>query len=101
MKIITKTVIAISSLLYFSSAFSAGYKDLSTAPCEPSPFGTYCKIHPKIKPQRGYQQFTHCGRAYVAINARQRHVLNAYLKENKNVILRFKIDDEFIDAPCF
>ncbi len=30
-------------------------------PCEPSPFGTYCNVHPKALPYRKYKTPVSCG----------------------------------------
>lgn len=71
------------------------------APCDPSPFGTYCELKVKVKPTKKFKDYAYCGRTYVAITPKQREVLNAYLKEQINMIVRFKMDGEFINAPCF
>jgi hypothetical protein len=71
------------------------------APCHPSPFGTFCELQVKVKPTPKFKDYAYCGRTYVAITPRQRQVLNAYLIEQKNMVVRFKLDGEFINAPCF
>lgn len=71
-----------------------------TYPCRATSLGTYCDIHPKSKPTKKYNHIAYCGRAHVAITAKQRKVLDAYLRSNNNMILRVKVDDEFIEAPC-
>jgi hypothetical protein len=86
-------------MLLSTTSFATLYPE--AAPCNPSPFGTFCKLHPEMKPTKKSQQYAYCGRTYVAISQKQRDVLNAYLKENKNVVLRFKLHGEFINAPCF
>lgn len=94
-----KTKVALISLIMATFTAKAEIYP-EAAPCDPSPFGSFCEIHPKILPNKKFNQYALCGRTVVAITAKQRKVLNAYLKENKNMILRFKIDDEYVDAPC-
>tara|TARA_B110000908_G_C10111241_1_gene383161 strand:- start:114 stop:434 length:321 start_codon:yes stop_codon:yes gene_type:complete len=98
------------SLLFFlsASAYAGIYEgnnvnanDDDIGPCDPSPFGTFCELRVKVKPTPKFQDYAYCGRTYVAITAKQRTVLNAYLVEQKNMIVRFKLDGEFINAPCF
>lgn len=70
-------------------------------PCDPSPFGTYCNIHPKTLPKRKYKTPVWCGSTLVYVTHRQKRVLDAMLRENRNVVLRLRFDREFVDAPCF
>jgi hypothetical protein len=70
-------------------------------PCDPSPFGTHCTIDPKTMPNRAYKYPTYCGNTLVFLTHRQKKVLDAYLRENRNMVLKYKVDGEFIDAPCF
>ncbi len=93
-----KLILAVTVLMFSNLSFATIYPEAT--PCNPSPFGTYCEIHPKILPSKKYNKIALCGRTYVAITARQRTVLDSYLRENKNMIIRFKVDDEYIDAPC-
>lgn len=69
--------------------------------CNSSPFGTFCELQVKVKPTPKYTDYSYCGRTYVAITPEQRKVLNSYLSEHKNMVVRFSLDDEFINAPCF
>jgi len=70
-------------------------------PCEPSPFGTFCQINPKMKPYHSYRHPIYCGDSLVYVTHRQKRVLDAMLRENRNVVLKVKFDNEFVDAPCF
>lgn len=70
-------------------------------PCNPSEYGTHCIINPKTLPKRDYKEPTYCGDALVYLSKAQKKVLRAYIRENRNMVLRYKVDGEFIDAPCF
>lgn len=96
-----KNKLIIASLIFLFSNITYASLYPEAAPCNPSVLGTYCEIHPKILPTKKFKNYAICGRTYVAITARQRAVLNSYLRENKNMIIRFKIDNEYVDAPCF
>lgn len=95
--------IIISIVLLTMQAASARVTTLypEAEPCEPSPFGTYCNIHPKTLPYRKYKTPVSCGGTVVYLTHRQKRVLDAMLRENRNVVLRIRFDREFVDAPCF
>ncbi len=94
----TKWLLACIALLCSSSTMA--YQQYKSQ-CNPTPFGTFCELHAKYHPNKQFNRYGYCGRTVVTLPNKQKAVLNAYLRENKNMILRFKVDDEYIDAPCF
>lgn len=70
-------------------------------PCNPSEYGTHCLIYPKTRPKRKHHEPTYCGNTLVYLSKAQKKTLRAYIRENRNMVLRYTVDGEFIDAPCF
>ena len=92
----------ISSLSVHANGFGPNSYNINpSAPCDPSPFGTFCELQVTVKPNPKFKDYAYCGRTYVAITPRQREILNAYLKEQKTMIVQFVFDGEFINGPCF
>lgn len=92
----------LSSLSVHANGFGPSSVDVNpSAPCDPSPFGTFCELQVKVKPTPKFKDYAYCGRTYVAITPRQRQIINAYLQEQKTVVVQFKMDGEFINGPCF
>lgn len=48
-----------------------------------------------------YGHLVHCGQTPVFIQARDKATLDSYLYANRNMVLKVKIDGEYIDSPCF
>ncbi len=87
------------SLVFSPSVYALRFNE--ALPCSPMPDGSYCIITPKATPSKVYRYVVRCGSTTVYVSKRQRRALDAYLRENQNMILRFSVDNEFIDAPCF
>jgi len=100
MMIIKKIFLIVICLLSIQT-YAFNDKKAPKQVCNPSPFGTFCELQVYDKPTPKFSDYTYCGRTYVAITPKQREILNAYLYEHKNMILRFKLDDDFINGPCF
>ena len=95
----TKILLTFSLFYFVSISYATIYPEAK--PCNPSAFGTYCEIHVKPKPTRRHKNIAYCGTQHVYLSDKQKRVLDAYLREGRNMILRYKIDSEYIDAPCF
>lgn len=92
-------LLMISLLFFFCNILYA--EKVNISPCQPSAAGNFCIINSKMAPKGKFKYYAYCGQEVVAISKRQRAALDAYLRENQNMVLRFSVDNEFIDGPCF
>lgn len=97
-----KVFLCILSLIAISSAHANSRTIYPQAlPCDPSSGGVKCNIYPSFTQNKSQPTPVYCGSTVVFLSSRQREVLNALLRENKNVTIKIKIDGEFVDASCF
>jgi hypothetical protein len=61
----------------------------------------YCNIDASIAKREPYTHLIHCGSSYLTIRAKDRATLNSYLRNNRNMIVKYKRDRLFIDGSCF
>lgn len=61
----------------------------------------YCSIDGSTAKREPYTHLIHCGSSYLTIRAKDKATLNSYLRNNKNMVVRYHRDRLFIDGSCF
>lgn len=61
----------------------------------------YCRLDAHLHPSKPAKKLVHCGNTAVWLTADEQETLNGYLYANRNMVLKYRVGEEYIDSPCF